>query len=323
MAPKTIKVQAADELEEKYGEQARECGDIPAYQCRKALQARSPAITVSVGVLKQWIMKYRVQDAMDVYGSACMVWHGNKIWYAGLPPDAVVIADSADLERRYGSEIRPLTGSHTGLKFMLMLKKRNPPLYVTEQTAKNWLRVYGSVELVQIDNADNLEVCIGERIRNDAEAKTLDADALANWLHTRACAIASVSVCQTWLNKDGKDSGTDAGPLKKYNSAKELEKEVGDEIRHMYNGYKARHLQTSLAARPKAVLASTQTCRTWLAQYSNKESSTRSDAGPPAGDAGPLHAEQVARMDVIAKAGHLEELYDRLYGKRKRSARNS
>ena len=144
MAPKTIKVQTADELEEKYGEQARASRVCDSYQCRKALQATSPAITVSVGVLKQWIMKYRVQDAMDVYGSACMVWHGNKIGYAGLPADAVVRADSADLERRYGSEIRPLAGSHTGLKFRLMLKKWNPPLYVTEQTAKDWLRVYGS-----------------------------------------------------------------------------------------------------------------------------------------------------------------------------------
>jgi hypothetical protein len=322
MAPKTIKVQTADELEEKYGEQARECGDIPAYQCRKALQARSPAITISVGVSKQWIMKYRVQDAMDVYGSACMVWHGKKIWYAGLPPDAVVIADSADLERRYGSEIRPLTGSHTGVKFMHMLKKRNPPLYVTEQTAKNWLRVYGSVELVQIDNADNLEVCIGERIRNDAEAKTLDADALTNWLHTRACAIASVSVCQTWLNRDGDDCGPNTGPVYECKSAKELEKAMGEEIRRMYNGYKARHLQTSLAGRSKPVFASTQTCRTWLAQYGKKESSTRGDTNPPTEDADRLHAEQEARINVMAKADHLEELYDKLYGKRKRSARH-
>ena len=90
----------------------------------------------------------------------------------------------------------------------------------------------------------------------------------------------------------------------------------------MYNGYKARHLQTSLFGRSEPVFASMQTCRTWLAQYGKKESSSRGDTAPPTEDADRLHAEQEARINVMAKAHHLEELYDKLYGKRKRSARH-
>ena len=62
MAPKPFRVRTAEELGKQYGEEARECGDVSAYQCKKALQGRSPGITVSVGILKQWIMKYRVRD---------------------------------------------------------------------------------------------------------------------------------------------------------------------------------------------------------------------------------------------------------------------
>ena len=321
MAPKPFRVRTAEELEKKYGEEARECGDVSAYQCKKALQGRSPGITVSVGILKQWIMKYRVRDVLDAT-SASMVWNGSGIGHAGLPPNAVVITDTADLERRYGPEIRPLTRGHNGRKLVLMLKKWNPPLYVTEQTAKGWLRVYGSAEPVEIDNEDKLEVCIGERIRNDAEAKTLRAGELANWLLARAGITTSVSVCQTWLNRDGDDCGPSTGPVCECKSAKELEKAMGNEIRHMYNGYKARHLQTSLFGRSEPVFASMQTCRTWLAQYGKKESSSRGDTAPPTEDADRLHAEEEARISVMAKADHLEELYDKLYGKRKRSARH-
>ena len=180
-----IRVSGAEELETKYGGEVRECGNVSAYYLKKALYARPTPMDVTEGVLKQWILKYR------------------------LPADAVVVSGSDELEKKYGDAIRHLAAENrTGYKLMDALKKRAPPLYVTEQAAKDWLRRYGSAEPVtQINSAGHLETHVGQRIRDDDEAKTIAADALTNWLYTSACVSASVRVCQNWLSKEWSSNG--------------------------------------------------------------------------------------------------------------------
>ena len=145
---KCIKFSTAETLELGYGGIPREYGELSEYKLLSALSARVPPLDVSKGILKQWILKYR------------------------LPADAIKIMGAEDLEKRYGEAIRHLaTSDCTGYKLQAALKKLSPPLYVSDQASRDWLRKYGTAKPVtQINNAGHLEVYVGQRIRDDDEA---------------------------------------------------------------------------------------------------------------------------------------------------------
>ena len=182
---KSIKFSTAETLELGYGGILREYGELSEYKLLSALSARVPPLDVSKGVLKQWILKYR------------------------LPADAVKIMGAEDLEKRYGKAIRHLaTDNCTGYKLQAALKKLSPPLYVSDQASRDWLRKYGSTEpIVQINSAGHLEMNVGKRIREDDEAKMLDAERLKKWLYASPYVSTSVKVCQSWLTKEWSGSG--------------------------------------------------------------------------------------------------------------------
>ena len=161
---KSIKFSTAETLELGYGEILREYGELTFYKLKQKLSARVPPLDVSEGVLKQWILKYR------------------------LPADAIQIMGAEDLEKRYGEAIRHLaTSDCTGYKLQAALKKLSPPLYVSDQASRDWLRKYGSTEpIVQINSAGHLEMHIGKRIREDDETNKLDAERLKKWLYASA-----------------------------------------------------------------------------------------------------------------------------------------
>ena len=81
---KCIQFTTAETLELGYGGILREYGELTAYKLKQKLSARAPPVEVSEGVLKQWILKYR------------------------LPADAIKIMGAEDLEKRYGEAIRHL-----------------------------------------------------------------------------------------------------------------------------------------------------------------------------------------------------------------------
>ena len=122
---KCIKFSTAETLELGYGGILREYGELSEYKLLSALSARVPPLDVSKGVLKQWILKYR------------------------LPADAIKIMGAEDLEKRYGEAIRHLaTSDCTGYKLQAALKKLSPPLYVSDQASRDWLRKYGTAKPV-------------------------------------------------------------------------------------------------------------------------------------------------------------------------------
>ena len=189
-------------MEAQYGEILRQHGNVSWYLLKKALYSRSPPLDITDGVLKQWILKYR------------------------LPPDAIQILGAKDLEQRYGKAIRHLAADNcTGYKLQAALKKLRPPLYASDQAAKDWLRKYGAaVYIVQGNSAGHLEMNVGKRIREDDEAKMLDAEGLKKWLYTSAHISASAKVCQTWLSKEWSSSGGLLDPVS-------VEEELGDRLR--------------------------------------------------------------------------------------------
>ena len=123
----------------QYGEIARAYGDLTARMLKKSLYSRTPPLDVTDGVLKQWVLKYRV------------------------PAGAVTLQGADELEKRYGAAIRHLVAENrTGYKLQAALKKLTPPLYVSDQASKLWLSKYGSTKPVaQTNSAGELEMRVG------------------------------------------------------------------------------------------------------------------------------------------------------------------
>ena len=103
----------------------RALGNETAFKLRKALYSRAPPLDVTEGVLKKWILKYR------------------------LPDDAISISGAEELEKKYGAAIRHLVPENrTGYKLQAALKKLSPPLYGGERTSKAWLSKDGTAKPV-------------------------------------------------------------------------------------------------------------------------------------------------------------------------------
>ena len=119
MAPK-VKLTAAL-FNERYGNIVSEhfAQHTTAYTLRIALSQRKPPIIVTDGMLKLWFAKFR------------------------LPSDAVTVSSAEELHRRYG-DVLPALAAHnpTAYRLMKVLQARTPPLYVSEEVLKQWLRRY-------------------------------------------------------------------------------------------------------------------------------------------------------------------------------------
>ena len=121
---KNKKVKTAQELERRYGQTARKCGNVSAYLCRKALLQQN--IDAPEGVLKHWILKYRSNDGL------------------------VTVSGAEKLQKRYGKKVREICGPgiDTGYKLMKALTTMSPRVYVTQKSAAQWLRKYGPAKPV-------------------------------------------------------------------------------------------------------------------------------------------------------------------------------
>ena len=113
MAPKSIRVSSAEELQGKK--------DLVTYlnafaggyrRCCIALASRRPPVYVSEGIVKQWMSHYR------------------------SPAGAIQVSTADEMEGRYGEKIRGLAAANrTGYRLMKALKTLSPPLYATEKAA--------------------------------------------------------------------------------------------------------------------------------------------------------------------------------------------
>ena len=128
MAPK-MKLTAAL-FNERYGAVVSEhfAQHTTAYTLRVALSQRKPPIIVTDGMLKLWFAKYR------------------------LPSDAVTVDSLEELHSKYGDVLPSLAAQHpTAYRLNKVLKERTPPLYVSEEVLKRWLRRYTDGDLLGIN----------------------------------------------------------------------------------------------------------------------------------------------------------------------------
>lgn len=136
----------------------------------------------------------------------------------------------------------------TAYKLCKALRDKDPPVYVSDGIAKQWLlRFHG--ELQYVDNAGHLETLYGERIRANAPQEHLAADALSSWLRREHRVSVLARVCQKWLSTDWSSSGRLLTPLA-------VEGAVGDRLR--LDEYRHQFADEASAQRLAEVLAESQ-----------------------------------------------------------------
>jgi hypothetical protein len=191
MAPKSIRVSSAEELQGKK--------DLVTYlnafaggyrRCCIALASRRPPVYVSEGIVKQWMSHYR------------------------SPAGAIQVSTADEMEGRYGEKIRGLAAANrTGYRLMKALKTLTPPLYATEKAAGTWLRKYGlhsPTSAVRYATAESLEHGIGAEMRRELAAAVSEA-----LLLKKPPVLADEATCRAWLEQYGNKPAAASGAVLK------------------------------------------------------------------------------------------------------------
>ena len=152
----------------------------------------------------------------------------------------------------------------TAYKFCQALRKREPPIFVTDGVAKQWLQKFAQMQYVE--NAGHLEIRLGKRIRDDFPQEELSADTLSAWLVREHSVSVHVKVCQTWINRSW---CSDCGLY----TPEAVEETLGDRLR--LNQYReafcadesALHLSQVLSESQPPQTISCSILRQWYTKY--------------------------------------------------------
>ena len=117
-----------------------------------------------------------------------------------LPSGAVRVSSSRELHEKYDALLKVVVVQNDSLyKLCKALQGGTPPVYVSDAIAKEWFKRYRS-DLTVISHAGQLEMQVGQRIRDDGTAQGMDAAALRVWLRTVVLLEVYAITCQTWLS---------------------------------------------------------------------------------------------------------------------------
>ena len=150
----------------------------------------------------------------------------------------MVVADPAgcisaqQLEDEHGASIRHLATDYpTPYKLCKVLREREPPLYISDGVAKQWLeRFGGQADLRYIRNAGHLEAQWGQSIRDHvAHVGSVSSAGIAEWLFMEHKVSVPQRICKTWLQRDWSSSGA-------LYTREAVEEALGDRLR--LNQYK-------------------------------------------------------------------------------------
>lgn len=237
------RMESADELEERYGEDARRLvsGDMTAYKLCVAFRRRSPKVFLSDSVAKAWLAKYGGVSAV------------HEVLTAG------------HIELWYGDRIRAeYHGANAGALRTWLLEICS--VRASERVCQAWVSRDWSCS-GKLVSVDAVERELGERLRLAEYAEYFGSDATAQALVDRLSEgdpafVVSSLLLRQWYARWHPQSG----PLR-YDTAEGLEAGLGAELRQQYPGFQYRRLQTVLGQRIKAVLVSERTCRTWVQHF--------------------------------------------------------
>jgi len=101
-----------------------------------------------------------------------------------LPAGATYVSTAAELEEKHGDTIRHLAAQYPR-GFTLCKQLTQIDIHVSDAIAKRWLTTYGGQsDMKLIDGCGHLELHVGQRIRDSAEAKGKDANSLRIYLNS-------------------------------------------------------------------------------------------------------------------------------------------
>ena len=122
-----------------------------------------------------------------------------KVWFQTqrIQDGAVKVSSAEDLQQKCGSFLVTLAAEHSSAyKLGRALKDHVPPVIASDGVLKQWLERYCNAE--PVFSAAHLELKFGDRIRQNNDARGMDAAALRVWLRTELKVGASERTCQTW-----------------------------------------------------------------------------------------------------------------------------
>ena len=193
---------SAVELEERYGAvlAAPPYAEMKsAYLLHRALVLAHPAVAFGYPACRIWWTKHRVM--------------------AG----GIRLSSSREVEEKYGAVLREETMTDASVfMFQKALEARSPPLLVSEEVAKGWLREHGGY--VRVDSAGHLELRCGDGIREDREALVMGGRELMAWLRAKKQVQASLRVCEYWKQQDWSSSNS-------LRSIEAVEEALGEQLR--------------------------------------------------------------------------------------------
>ena len=230
-------------FEEQYGDLVRQDFSqyTTAHTLRKALEDRHPTVNVSVGVLKVWLAT------------------------KNIPEEAVKVSSCTELQEQYGKVLKSLAEENpTAYKLCIALKRRSPPVCITEGIAKEWFKRHCG-ELQYINSAGHLELVCGARIREAKDTADMEPTELMVWLRRNLSVDATVSTCQTWRDEDWSST-------KKLLSIQDVEIHIGQRLRlprynYSFTEEAAPVLAGSFAEDEPPVLVQAQLLRQWYAKH--------------------------------------------------------
>ncbi len=267
----------AAQLQGWYGTQLAEAPLAAAtspYLLHQALVRTYPTLKVSHGCVKNWWQKYKVVDP------------------------AHQVSTVEELEEKHGSRIRPLaTENNTYFKLCRALRDLDPPVYIGDKVAENWLRRHGPHgDLTYVDSAGHLETSYGQRIREDGPGNDVTSEVLRAWLFDTHSVSVPARVCKKWLETEWSSSGKLLSPTA-------VEQSIGERLR--LNEYKhkfvddaaAQTLVMQLAESQPPVSVSVVILRQWYTKYHP--------------DSGPLRYDTAQTLEE-AMGDHMRRVYTEL-----------
>jgi hypothetical protein len=121
----------------------------------------------------------------ETYPRIAIKEHPFKTWLQRhrLPTGATYVSSAAELDENHGDTIRHLAAEYPrGFTFRTQLTKIG--IHVSDAIATRWLTTYGGQsDMKLIDSCGHLELHVGQRIRESAEAKGKDANSLRIYLN--------------------------------------------------------------------------------------------------------------------------------------------
>ena len=200
MAPKRIPLTAA-ELHERYADTLKcspYCDASSPYYLHKALQTLVPS-GISIGAVKNWWDVYRTVEGV------------------------VRISTAQELQDMHGDSIAHLAHEFmTPFVLCATLRKRQPPILISNSIAKQWLKDFGIGDTKRIESAGHLEMECGEKLRENMPF--VSSEEVASFLLRELQIVCAPRICRSWMDGEWSRSGTLYSP-------DAVERDCGDMLR--------------------------------------------------------------------------------------------